>query len=214
MGPLPLAYGYDGRTTLDDTLAMCAAYGPSAIPIFIPGFITQEEAESEKPGSRLRGHTEMRNWGVKAAIDGGYDYLFLIENDASLSPNTLERLLSRDQDIILPRLTYPQFDPIEELCYGPQDRPYREGLLRLTWAAHCCILFKVEALKRIEPPVWRGFSTEGEDHYFWQQQGIYPHMDMDTPAKILKLARGHEDFYQIPFRIHNSGGQSCNVRVY
>src|SRR3990167_3020134 len=214
VGPRPMSYGTEGRTTLDDTLAMCAAYGPSAVPVFIPGFITEEEAASTVPRSRLRGHTQMRNWGVQAAIDGGYDYLFLIENDACFTPNTLERLLRHGQDIILPRLTFPDFPPVEDMNYGPHDRPTREGLLRLTWAAHCCILFKVEALKRIAPPVWRGFGTEGEDHYFWQQQGCYPHMDVDTPVKILELARGFKDFYQIPFRAHNDNGTFCIGPVY
>ena len=214
MGPLPFAYGAEGRTTLDDTLAMCAAYGPSAVPIFIPGFITQEEADSKVPRSRLRGMTEMRNWGVKAAIDGGYDYLFLVENDASFTPTTLERLLVHDKDIPLPRRTFPEFPPIEDLNYGPHDRPTVEGLLRLTWAAHCAILFKVEALKRIDPPVWRGFDGEGEDHYFWQQQGCYPHMDMDTPVEVLQLARGFQDFYQIPFRAHHNNGTYCGGPVF
>lgn len=214
MGPLPLAYGDAGRTTLDDTLEMCAAYGQSAVPVFIPGFITPEEAASTVPRSRLRGMTEMRNWGVQAAIDGGYDYLFLVENDACFSPDTLDRLLVHDKDVILPRLTFPVFPPIEELNYGPHDRPLKDGLLRLTWAAHCCILFKVEALRRVTPPVWRGFQTEGEDHYFWQQQGLYPYMDVDTPVKILELARGFKDFYEIPFQSHKSNGELCHGPVY
>jgi len=75
-------------------------------------------------------------------------------------------------------------------------------------------MFSTEALKRIEPPVWRGFKTEGEDHHFWQQQGQQAYMDVDTPAKILQLARGFRDFYEIPFRVHMSKGEFCHGPVY
>ncbi len=213
MGPYPMSYGKDGRTTLDDTLVVCATVG--AIPVFIPDLITAEEKVSTVPRIRLRGHTAMRNEGVRIAMENGYDYLLLIENDSCLPPNTLQRLLQHDKDIILPRLTYPDFEPIEELCYGPADRPRnQDGLLRLIWAAHSCILFKVEALRRIAPPVWQGFQTEGEDHQYWQKQGIQPFMDMDTPIRVLQLARGHKDFYEIPFRAHLKDGKACYGPVY
>ncbi len=213
MGPYPMSYGTEGRTTLDDTLDVCATVG--AVPVFIPDLITPEEKASTAYRIRLRGHTAMRNEGVRMAMEGGYDYLLLIENDACLLPNTLLRLLTHDKDIILPRLTYPDFTPIEELCYGPSDRPKnQDGLLRLTWAAHCCILFKVDALRRIPAPVWQGFQTEGEDHIYWQKAGCYPYMDMDMPAKILQLAYGHKDFYEIPFREHLRDGLACHGPVY
>ena len=91
MGPYPMSYGNDGRTTLDDTLEMGAAYGAASF-VFIPDLISEEDKTSGIKGSRLVGHTAMRNMGIKMALENGYDYLFLVENDVKFRPETLNRL--------------------------------------------------------------------------------------------------------------------------
>jgi ubiquinone/menaquinone biosynthesis C-methylase UbiE len=216
MGPYPMAYGNDGRTTLDDTLAMCATDACAAVPVFIPDLITDEEKASTVDGARLRGHTSMRNTAVNLAIACRYDYLLIADNDAKFPPHMLGRLLQHDCDLIVPRLTYPAFDPVEWLCYGPSpaDHALSGGLMQLTWAAHSAFMFKVEALKRIQHPVFQGFHQEGKDYNYWNEQGIVGYMDLDTPIEVLALARGHRAFYHIPFQYHQRNGEPCPGPVY
>ena len=213
MGPYPMSYGNDGRTTLDDTLEMGAAYGAASF-VFIPDLISEEDKTSGIKGSRLVGHTAMRNMGIKMALENGYDYLFLVENDVKFRPETLNRLLAHGEELILPRLTFPAFDPVEWLCYGPREEHLVGGLLELNWAAHCAILFSSDALKKIGDPVFKGLVAEGHDHDYWRNQGVHAQMDLDTPVEVLALANGHRAMYEIPFKVHYSKGEICEGPVY
>lgn len=208
-----MAYGNNGRTTLDDTLEMVKSYGAASL-VFIPDLISEVDRTSGIKGSRLQGHTAMRNMGVNMALDNGYDYLFLVENDVKFRPETLNRLLAHGEEMILPRLTYPEFDPVEWLCYGPREEHLMGGLLELNWAAHCAILFASDALKKIGEPVFKGLVAEGHDHDYWRNQGVHAQMDLDTPVEVLALANGHRAMYEIPFQVHFSKGQTCEGPVY
>ena len=42
----------------------------------------------------------LRNMTVRRALEGGYDYLFSVDTDVVLHPETLLRLLEADKDII------------------------------------------------------------------------------------------------------------------
>ncbi len=222
MGPYPM--DVDGQTTLDYTLAACAKI--DATPVFIPDLITDEEKVSTEKSVRLRGMTAMRNEGIRMAEEGGYDYLLLIENDVKMKPETIYRLLHHGEDICIPRLTFPHCEPVEWMVYGPREKPLQGGMLELTWAAHCIILFKVDALKRLTHPIFDGESSaEGKDHMAWQHQGVHAQMDLDTPIEVLELANGHKSFYEIPFQSHLRNAVACdgpvfmyaegrNVRVY
>ena len=209
-----MSYGGNGRTALDDTLEMCAY--SHATPVFTHGLITEEEAASAVPGIRLRGHTAMRNEGVRMALKGGYDYLFLLENDARCPLDTIDRLITHNVDIVVPHLTYPDMPIVEMICFGPQPTSQQKGLHELGWAAHTAILFNCKALKRFRTRrrVFMGYPGEGQDHEHWHKLGLKTWMDLATPIEVMELARGHIDMLKIPFRVHLRGGQSCEGPVY
>ncbi len=215
MGPYPFPYGDEGRTTLDDTLEMCAY--SNATPVFIPDLISDEEKASTESGMRLRGHTEMRNLGIKMGRKGGYDYVFLLENDAKCPPDTLERLIAHNVPIIAPRLTYPEMPVVEMICFGPQPTSQQKGLHKLTWAAHTANLFNCKALDifRTSRRVFMGFGGEGGDHQHWQKHGLNTWMDLAAPIEVIELARGHLGMLQIPFRNHVRADKSpCPGPLY
>ena len=109
-----------------------------------------------------------RNFFVKQALDGGFDYLFMVDDDNPIPPETLEKLLEGDKDIItVPILSR---NPIEggeyPMCaFYREDRkikkktiPYyipikkfKEGgyLHKIDAAGTGCILIKRKVLEKI-----------------------------------------------------------------
>ena len=195
-----MSYGDNGRTTLDDTLEMC--YHSNATPVFIPDLITDEEKASDAAGIRLRGHTAMRNMGIHMALQGGYDFVFLVENDAKCPSDTLERLMSHVQPIIVPRPTFPIEPIIASICYAPVQAPGTPGIINITWAVHTAVLFNCHAVRALLPRAFCELDGEGTDYRYWKNRGLRACMDLDAPIEILEIALGQRSIVEIPFRIH------------
>lgn len=216
MGPYPQSYGDNGHTTLDDTLVTCAPVG--ATPVFIPDLITDAEKASTKPGARLRGHTAMRNMAARLAREGGYDYLFLLDNDARCAEGTLTALLQHGVPVVVPKPTYPEWPAVAMICFGPQPHPDHVGLLKLNWAAHSAVLFNREMLHAFDnrSRLFSGVRAEGKDHLRWQKMGLPSYMDLDVPIQVLDLALGHKGFMRVaPMSGHrNVKREVCEGPVY
>lgn len=70
-----------------------------------------------------------RNFFVKQALEGGFDYLFMIDDDNPIPPDTLEKLLEDDKDIItVPILSRnPLEDGTHPLCaFYKEDRKIKK----------------------------------------------------------------------------------------
>ena len=214
MGPRPWHYG-DGRTTLDDIQEMALTHG-NAVTVFIPGMFTPQEEASTGiiRGIRLRGMTAMRNWAVEQALDKGYSYLLLIENDVQCTPGLLNDLLMANKPIIIPNLHFPTFPLADLINYAPRPSPDQHGLIELIWACHSIILFRRDALEDMSK-VFMGFTTEGADHLHWQSQKYPAWMDLDTMVNILEVPMGEKSLItDVPFETHTRNGISCPGPMY
>lgn len=213
-----MSYGDDGRTTLDDTLEMCArtSVGGAVVPVFVPDLIKAEHKGSE--ALENHGYTAMRNWSVGNGFRKGYDYVFHIENDVRVQPNTLLRLLEHSKDMIMPRYEYPGYPPMSLMCWSPQP-PHEaySGLIRLHWAAHTVWLLTRQGYDKVKATgvrMFKGYRHEGADHTYWShklQMGIY--MDLDTPVDVLASPRGFKMFDDVPFTVHKSKGRWCKGQM-
>lgn len=212
MGPYPFPYGGKNRTTLDDTLAMCRySTAIDAVPVFIPDMVTASDREKMKESytHALRPFTAMRNWSMDMCIEHGYDYVLHLENDAKMAEDALVRLMaSAWRGIVIPRLTYPTFPPIELLCWGPRIEPERSGMLQLDWSAHTAMLISRDAiLEFTDGPMFKQYNREGQDHTWWQRHKVFAYMDLDTPCEVLEVPHGHSGVLQVSFYPHERKGK-------
>ena len=123
MGPYPMEYY--GTTTEAALQKMCAATtGVEANMVYIPDMVPDEvkaqafDGKGAPPWSPS--FRDMKQWAVDQALDLGYSYLFAVDNDAAVSPDTLERLLRVPADIAFPRFAHITFPPVNRIAWGPQ----------------------------------------------------------------------------------------------
>lgn len=137
---------------------------------------------------------------AEIAIDGGYDYLFMNDDDVVLPDGALMRMLSYDVDVCLGFYAHNgSFDGRTCLCeYGKtyHDQLYdrdiarmREdgvSLFRVRGGGMGCALIKVSVFKKMKYPYFRWVDYEdhigtlSEDLYFCEQckrLGIPVHAD-------------------------------------
>lgn len=88
------------------------------------GFITVERQRIDK----------CRNYFSKQCLDGGFDYLLMIDDDNPIPPDTLEKFLEDDKDIVIaPILTRnPNKDGKHDLCaYYSREIKLKDNILRM-----------------------------------------------------------------------------------
>ena len=116
-----------------------------------------------------KGYTiaENRNYLAVQAIKGGYDYLLMVDDDMTFPPETLERLLSYDKDIVGVN-SHPTAG--ESLTYEPIGEA--GDLIECSKVGTGIILIKTEIFNKIPRP-WFSFKTSelgntlnGEDWIF------------------------------------------------
>jgi hypothetical protein len=120
-----------------------------------------------QPGARDR-IVASRNILRQRVLDGGYDWLFSLEQDVMPAPDTLQRLLSHGRDIVtgvvrtplpwngnetdvrmLPMAYVPHPRDPAGLAYAPEAELARPQLLRIAAAGLGCALISRRALERI-----------------------------------------------------------------
>lgn len=128
----------------------------------------------------------MRNNSMKIALEMGCDYVFFIDDDMLIKPETYDVLKSADKDIVM-ALTYirgypfaPMFFKAYNQVVDPEgtkkefmttfddykDHVDEEGLVRCAAVGFACTLIKTELIKAIATPWCLTGTGHTEDVYF------------------------------------------------
>ena len=106
---------------------------------------------------------EARNKLVKMAIDGDADYLFFIDDDNPVPPDTLEKFLEDDKDIVMAPVLR-RGAPYEICCYRKGEvlveegkeicdyefiKGFKEDLEQVDAGGMACVLIKREVFKKV-----------------------------------------------------------------
>lgn len=132
---------------------------------------------------------DKRNKICQDAIQGGYDYVFFVDSDVQFPPDTLQRLLEHDKDIVgaLYFRTYHPYEPnlTEKRKIGKQTLLLvpkewdREKLFKCWSIGTGTMLIKVSVLKALQEKLgneWFRFAPiegipAGEDVFFCNEAG-------------------------------------------
>ena len=208
MGPYPL--DYEGGNTRADLEALVRATRTAHVELYVlpdlvktvgPAKANQVNAEGIPWGPKHRGIHAMRCLAVTIAREGRWDYLFVVENDVKLAPDTLDRLLARGKDHIVPRHEFPDFPIIRAMVYNPVPPMGARGLHRIEWCGYPATLYRMAAFAGVEPMFVGG--GEGFDYERWHAAGIETWMDLDVEAVNLRLATPHQIMVYVPGRVQN-----------
>ena len=113
----------------------------------------------------------------KAAVGGGYDYVFMVDDDMNGPVNMIEKLIEDDVDIVSP-LAFTRMGQHSPVVYGMIHRfiagmgfqPVkshfvlnypRNTLFECAAVGFGAVLIKVEVLKRLPPPWFFTFKDDG-----------------------------------------------------
>ncbi len=189
MGPYPMPYGSQGRTTRTDIQEMVNAT-PGTDLVIIPDMVEPDSNSFDK----MWAFNQMRNSAIQIGFD--YRHLLLIENDVRVRTDTLSTLLAHDQSITIPYLCYVSHLRMLKSCYGPElgdpSIPPANGSLHiLDWAAHSVILFQMSSVVKI-PVVFAG-GQEGADHKRWQKFVGPAMMAVDAHVDILRVPSDYKE---------------------
>jgi hypothetical protein len=116
-----------------------------------------------------------RNAATRIAVSDGADLLLLIDDDMSVPPDVIERLMAHDVDIVVPIFFKPstvepliyEFDKLG--CLVPMFNYPENCLFEVPAAAGTGVMMiKTEVLKAMDEPIWVGSvdPTYAEDVEF------------------------------------------------
>ena len=119
------------------------------------------------------------NYSIKQLLEDGADYLFCVEDDTYVQPDTLYRLLKilRDRkDIHAIGAWYPKRDVLKEgvhIVIGKDGKreacPRDAGLIECYTLAQGATLFKSEIFKYVTPPYFMISDNLTQDSFFSQK---------------------------------------------
>lgn len=114
--------------------------------------------------------SENRNYIAAQAVKNGSDYLFFVDDDMILPPDTLDRLLAHDKDIVggVYMTKYEVQAPVIE--YLDPTRP--SEVFKCGAIGTGCLLIKISVFRKV-PQIWfnyewndNGSVKESHDWYF------------------------------------------------
>lgn len=119
-----------------------------------------------------------RNELVRMTLDGGYDWLWFMDDDHAFPPYLLERLLAHDVPLVVP-VCLTRVAPFPPVCYTekigenlylplPLDRSEAEGLVELEAGGCAGMLIRRDVLAAVEPP-WFEYTDRSEDIVFCEK---------------------------------------------
>lgn len=137
-----------------------------------------------------------RNEIAKIAMDGGYDYVFMVDSDIVLQNDALNKLLyESNKDIVLGLYSKKYSDEIEIFkdgiydytdIYKPKD--LTSGLVRIKGGGLGCALIKTSVFDKLKFPYFKYVTYDNgsllsEDLYFCEEAAkadieIYANMDV------------------------------------
>jgi len=100
--------------------------------------------------SRGYNTSENRNWIATQAVNSGCDYLFFVDDDMIIPPQTLEELLLCDKDIV--GCVYKtKYETQADVCeYFDDERP--QGLFKVKAIGTGCLLIKTDVFRKLSQP--------------------------------------------------------------
>ena len=103
--------------------------------------------------------SENRNYIAAQACNKGCTHLFFVDDDMVLEPDTLDRLLAHDKDIVgaIYNTKYEVQEPVIE--YLPNEKT--DNLFKCGALGTGCLLIKTEVFKKV-PQIW--FTYEWNDN--------------------------------------------------
>ncbi len=126
----------------------------------------------------------MRANASMLALDGGFEWCFMIDTDVYLEEDTLARLLIHDIPVVYPLVVANN----DEFPGGALQSPILKegaGLQPVTWGTMCAMLFNTKVFNCLSPYAWHG-----HDYHFAQNLAHYGHriyVDTDT---VVHATRG------------------------
>ena len=127
----------------------------------------------------------MRDTAVMKALDGGFEYVCLIDSDVLPEPDVLVKLLTHQATMVAPYMVEPG-----SVQLGYPIWPVNVGLRRMRWVCGSFMLFRPQIFNC--PNVM--FRASRDDELFFQtlwHYGIYPLMDTDTEVLLTRGPRRH-----------------------
>lgn len=127
----------------------------------------------------------MRACAAMLALDSGFEWCFMIDNDVLVEEDTLVRLIKHDRPIVFPLAVPPKE---EFLGGGTLNYPYLSegiGLQPVLWSTMSAMLFNAKVFNCLSPYAWHG-----HDIHFAQNLAHFGHrIHVDTDA-VVHLTRG------------------------
>jgi glycosyltransferase involved in cell wall biosynthesis len=103
--------------------------------------------------------SENRNYIAAQAVNNNCDYLFFVDDDMILPPDTLDRLLAHNKDII-GGIYKTKYEVQADVCeYFDNERT---GLFKVKALGTGCLLIKTEVFRKLPQPWFK---------YEWNQNG-------------------------------------------
>jgi len=124
----------------------------------------------------------MRDLAVKRALDGGFEYVCLIDGDTLPEMDTLMRLLAHEAPMVGPYMVEPES---EMMLGGPLMEP-NQGLKKVQWICASLMLFKTSVFNC--PGVSFKDGDVGDEQFFrnFWHYGHQPYIDTDTVVPLTK----------------------------
>ena len=115
---------------------------------------------------------ENRNWLAFKALNGGFDYLLMIDDDMTFPPCTLTKLLGHQKEVVGVAARSRTGENVVQMLDGSVPKDLPKELFECLGVGTGVILIKVEILKYIPYPFFafksdiNGVTVQGEDWSF------------------------------------------------
>lgn len=126
----------------------------------------------------------------KLAIDGNFDYFFIVEDDSMFAPDTVIRLLQHDKDVVT-GLCLNRNPPFYPYIYNELDEDGRlryraltnqdDGLIKVLGTGMGGILIKTDVLKKLKQPYFHHYFKDGEE---WGQDIVFQKSLIDAGIEV------------------------------
>ena len=136
------------------------------------------------PGDRIG---QMRTEATYMALDSGAEWLFMVENDVLLEPDTLERLLGCDFPVVAPYINDLEQKWPGTTLSGPGYLPH-SGIHPVLWTVMSAMLFNTKVFNAIGPNVWGSHGGINEYHLAQRLSHVGHRIYMDTDV-VVNVAR-------------------------
>ena len=126
----------------------------------------------------------MRACAAMLALDGGFEWCFMLDTDCYVEEDTLVRLMVHDRPIVYPMVVALQDRFPGGALSSPRLLP-NIGLQPVTWATMAAMLFNTKVFNCLAPYAWHG-----HDYHFAQNLAHFGHRIYVDTNTIVHVTRG------------------------